>query len=367
MVPLVTLQLVGCLVTASALSLDDECEAGSALSVLQTASDARRALDASRLHGAGRSECPKKAVDLDTFTGEFGFETFVAVPHAYWLHDTCKKLRSTRSCGDTSAWYWFSPKHVNDLECENRVDTGSYHGIVYEDVMGGEFGAQWSPPPHKEHYIHSAITWPRSKSSPSIMILNLFKKSFHANEYWNSIDYPLLGELLETIHDTCPKAEVLYHRDFATKVGQPDPDVASPKRVARRLEVKPFPGKASDWEWLEKYDFVHRTFDVFQSNGLEAKDYNAFLMGAMSHHRCFITTRGGLQASSAWFGGEQVVLDMPLDTWINGTSMEIKNHFYNTQSKFANGTVHAVREKSELVRAVKQHLLQNGCSKCTVD
>jgi len=368
MVALVILPLMGCFVTASKFSLGDECGSGAALSVLQTARDARRARDASGLHGAGHSECPEKAVDLDTFTGEFGFETFVAVPHAYWLHDTCKKLKSTRSCGDTSAWYWFSPKHVNDLNCKQRIGTGVYHGIFYRPAMAGDFGAQWSPPPHKEHYKHSAIAWPRSESSPSIMVLNLFKqrKKHTENYYLNSIDHPLLDELLKTIHDACPTAEVLYHRDFALKVGQPDPDRAIPIKVATRNEVKPFPGHVSDWDWLKNYDFVHRTFDVFQSNGLKAEDYNPFLMGAMSHHRCFISTKGGLQASSAWFGGEHVVLSEPMDAEA-GPNKEVINHFYDTQSKFANGTVHVVNEKSELVRAVQKHLLQNGCTKCTVD
>merc|ERR1712113_646545 len=46
---------------------------------------------------------------------EFGWESSVMVPHAYAsVRDG--SINVTRSCGDLSALYWFSPKHEN-LPC----------------------------------------------------------------------------------------------------------------------------------------------------------------------------------------------------------------------------------------------------------
>ena len=63
----------------------------------------------------------------ELFEGEFGAELALALPWAYFLQ-ACGVLRSTVSCGDMSAFYFFSPNHTNVLGCERH---GGVSGCVW--------------------------------------------------------------------------------------------------------------------------------------------------------------------------------------------------------------------------------------------
>ena len=316
-----------------------------------------------------QSGCPSSPVHLEMFEAEFGWETFVAVPHAYWLHHTCGgKLASTQSCGDTRAWYWFSPKHFNHMDCLTRKGFSNLHpphewrGISKYTVLMGFPTPMWTPPPHKAYYSQkSSIAWPRRRSdSPSIMILN----KFHATDTFKA---PFLHLVLSTIQELCPETEVLYHRDFSESIGFPESEIPIQTmnlsfQKDMRLHGKTLNSTGWDWEWIEQYPFVQGSREAFKRNILESGEYNDFLMGAMSHHNCFVSLQGGLQASSAWFGGKQVVRNIDY-------SQEIRYNFYEGGAPtFAGGQFSVVREKDEAhyIHSLKDQLLRDQCKACSL-
>jgi len=333
------------------------------------------------------SPCPEAPVDLDMFGAEFGWETMAAVPYAYWLHHTCGKLASTQSCGHMSAWYWFSPRHTNHGGCHRDVWThleppnkDSFHGVDKLAVLSGVPPANWEVPPHKEHYMQSSINWPRlHPKGPSIMLLNNFRymvkdDGLH-NSFWlDSYDFPLLGQVLSAVQETCPDANVLYHRDFFDEINLEEHDIDNYGSEIKKqtpfgeivLELPdrptPFPGNLTDWQWLPKYPFVSGTLGAFKQHELPSDQYNDFLMSAMSRHNCFISLQGGLQASSAWFGGKHVIL-----TSEAGSTLELDNNFYERgEPKFAGGEFTAVLQRSKIIQAVREQLLANACQACAL-
>jgi hypothetical protein len=95
------------------------------------------------------SQCPKDPQSPPVFIYEFGWEVNIAVPHAYFLY-MCGKLASTTSCGNLSAYYWFSPEHHVLDHCDVK---GFVYGMQYEGVRCSEYLQnfpldQWLPPPH---------------------------------------------------------------------------------------------------------------------------------------------------------------------------------------------------------------------------
>ena len=326
------------------------------------------------------------------FEGEFGWETMAVVPYAYWLHHTCGKLASTQSCGHMSAWYWFSPNHTNHVGCHRAAWTrleppknNSFHGVVKWDALAGNFPVQWEPPPHKEQYRRSNIRWPRQHPhGPSIMILNKFRDVVRhgdpVSDFWlDAYDFPILDQVLSAIKETCPEANVLYHREFADEIDLEEHDIG--REDMRHLgsigmnpltgeeillespaRPMPFPGNQTDWQWLQQYSFVSRTLDAFKQTELPSNQYNNFLMGAMSRHNCFISVQGGLQASSAWFGGKSVVLNSDPDV-----TFELDYNFYEGGApKFAGGEFTKVLDRSVLIQTVKDQLLTNACQACAL-
>eukprot|EP00930_Biecheleria_cincta_P016773 TRINITY_DN1352_c0_g1_i1.p1 TRINITY_DN1352_c0_g1~~TRINITY_DN1352_c0_g1_i1.p1 ORF type:complete len:397 (+),score=38.70 TRINITY_DN1352_c0_g1_i1:129-1319(+) len=331
------------------------------------------------------SLCPESPVDLDMFGAEFGWETMAAVPYAYWLHHTCGKLASTQSCGHMSAWYWFSPRHTNNIGCHREVwlkleppNNNSFHGVGKLAVLSGATPANWEPPPHKEHYRLSTINWPRlHPKGLSIMILNNFRYMVRGRDgfpdFWlDAYDFPLLGQVLSAVQETCPDSNVLYHRDFFDEINMEEHDIDDGNVVKQTplgeivLELPaiptPFPGNLTDWQWLQKYPFVSGTLGAFKQNKFPSNQYNAFLMSAMSHHNCFISVQGGLQASSAWFGGKHVILNSE-----PGSTLELDYNFYERgEPKFAGGEFTKVLQRSELLQTLKEKLLANACQACTL-
>eukprot|EP00930_Biecheleria_cincta_P016774 TRINITY_DN1352_c0_g2_i1.p1 TRINITY_DN1352_c0_g2~~TRINITY_DN1352_c0_g2_i1.p1 ORF type:complete len:397 (+),score=35.84 TRINITY_DN1352_c0_g2_i1:76-1266(+) len=329
--------------------------------------------------------CPESPVDLDMFRAEFGWETMAAVPYAYWLHHTCGKLASTQSCGHMSAWYWFSPRHTNNVGCERKIwyqleppNNDTFHGVVKHSVLLGNPPANWEPPPHKEHYRQSSISWSQlHPKGPSIMILNNFRyvvrggDAFH--DFWmDAYDFPLLDQVLSAVQETCPDVNVLYHRDFFDEIKLEEHDIDKHGVVKKTpfgeivaelpARAAPFPGNRTDWQWLQRYPFVSGTLGAFKHHELPSDEYNAFLMSAMSHHKCFISVQGGLQASSAWFGGKHVILNSE-----PGSQMELDYHFYERgEPKFAGGEFTKVLQRSALVQTVREQLLANACQACTL-
>jgi len=188
------------------------------------------------------------------------------------------------------------------------------------------------------------------------MILN----KFHAPDTFKA---PFLHLVLSTIHELCPETEVLYHRDFSVlhtdisryigaNIGSPD----------LRLHGEALNSTGWDWEWIEQYPFVQGSREAFKRNKLESGEYNDFLMGAMSHHNCFVSLQGGLQASSAWFGGKQVVRNIDY-------SQEIRYNFYEGGAPtFAGGQFSVVREKDEAhyIHSLKDQLLRDQCKACSL-
>lgn len=297
-----------------------------------------------------QSPCPKAQVHMPMFIQEFGVETMIAVPGAYWLHHHCGKLASTRSCGDVAAWYWFSPNHTNDMDCKGRAAANQKWRLMLHPI-------RWAAPPHRAHYLASEISWPRRKGSDrSIYVINKYHGQRHKNDkarpdIHNRFKWKDLDGIFAAVNKECATTDILYYRNFG----------AENDLIRRPPSDNPtiFPNNQTDWEWIQQFPFVHTTRDAFRQSKLALHEYNAFHMKAMSHHNCFISVQGGDQWGSTWFGGQHVVLHY--------TGFELKYNFYNKiQPKFAGAKITVASNGKELLRVVESVLLKDACSACTL-
>lgn len=247
-----------------------------------------------------KDDCPRETVHLAPFRVEFGWETTVAVPHAFWLHQ-CGKLSSTASCGGARmrALYWFSPSHSNET-CQRGAGWRGVHGkyadaITWQEVFAGAPLEQWAPAPHRRHYREKTLSW--QPKSTSIYIIN----KYHARHHLNSapttfFSIELLEKMLGHIQQACPTTGVVYYRNWEF-TGKLDDLPGSKVLPLLRKDKK------TDNEVVERHGAV--TVESLA----DSADVNDLQMRIMARHSCFLSVQGGDQAFAASFGGMHIVLD----------------------------------------------------------
>lgn len=297
-----------------------------------------------------KDDCPRDPVRLAPFHVEFGWETTVAVPHAYWLFK-CGKLLETASCGGEHmrALYWFSPRHLNET-CQRGAGWRGVHGkyanaITWQEVFAGAPLKQWDPAPHRRHYREQKLAW--QPQPTSIYIINKYHARHHANSAPTSFfSIDMLEKILGRIKEACPHTGVVYYRnwEFTGKLDDLPGSIVLP--LLRK-------DKKTDTEVVEHLGAV-----TVQSLA-DGADANTVQMRVMARHSCFLAVQGGDQAFAASFGGTHLVLDK---TELNHAEPDA---FYSGMlPRLAGGSFHRVRSDFAFFDAMDAFLAR-GCQQCT--
>lgn len=329
-------------------------------------------LAGSKLRRGSMDKCPVAMVDLDPFKIEFGYEVNVAVPHAYFLY-RCGKLLSTASCGGAAmhALYWFSPEHKEAKMCQRGggfKDKARYDGVItMQEVREGYELAQWSPPPHKQHYLRQETPFV-FKHPRSIYIINKhhqlnmhYKKQHGNNDPVTFFSPAYLRELLTNIEKHCPDTGVVYYNNF--EFTAPEDDLPGSSVVP----IENANGE-SDTDVVKQFAFAQTVEDVYRQyagdrleSAIPPYALNALQMQAMSHHNCFLGVQGGDQAFAANFGGHHLVLDRKKG------QAEPDGFYQGTLPKLAGGSFDRITSYDLYTAAAMRKFFYSGCSLCKVD
>jgi hypothetical protein len=227
---------------------------------------------------------------------EFGWEVGVMVPHAY-ASVMDGSVNITRSCGDLSALYWFSPHHEN-LPClRNQAMFKRWHGItrqMYMSNMSDSEIPKWLPPPHKDHYSKMPVLpnlfQPNAKRS--IMVVNKFAIEW-GHQPINFFSKEMLDWMSTSIRDKCPGTQMVYQRN---RLLNKDPSAWSTELDS-----------LGDFELLRGHEHVVNMEDVIHKSTTSLikthnLSFNEIQMRAMSKHQCFASVQGGFMTLVAQFG-----------------------------------------------------------------
>jgi len=181
---------------------------------------------------------------LGMYAGEFGEELLMVIPFAYHLH-LRGKVASTTGCGNMSAFYWWSPNHTNNVECQRRAGAEVYGTDEITVAIGDIFNNRPPPdtftmPPHLQHFFKMPplITNNDYMNSPKqLVILNKYSSEWDGPPV-NFLGFDEVRDILFAFRGACgPTAGIVY--------------ISSSASVT--------PDMAMDWQSSESPDFGGQT------------------------------------------------------------------------------------------------------------
>jgi hypothetical protein len=298
----------------------------------------------------------KEPVHMPMYRGEFGPETVMVTPVAFFLH-TCGVLASTRGCGNMSAFYWFSPHHTDDATCsrepghEELLTSEEPKNKIgcFRNVTDGLLPVPWRPVPYVAHFWKAALnSKKRYMYAPfQLAIFNKYEKEW-GERPTNFLDLPTIRALAKEFKATCgANARVLYSRTRGHSPGEA-------KDTQALLDLTDGAG-LTDVDVMRSQDHVELLEDVYSEwPGLSA---NEIKLRLLTRTKCFIAAQGGGQFPLAFFGGTNIVFKR--------RGREDKLFYERVAPKFANQTVQLVKHDiNTVLKFFRELMLEHGCNAC---
>jgi hypothetical protein len=225
------------------------------------------------------------------YFGEFGFEMLAVIPYAYWLHGQ-GLLERTVACADTSALYYFSPRH------QERAVPRSYVPITEYPV--GEAGwrhydrlafprtldtRQWLPPPYKSIYRDARFQWVK----PTCVVCNKYSDEHYRRhrEPTNFMDVELLLALIGRLRE---RYQVVYNRPRAADI------VNDHQAILEMGDITAVKRAYPDVITIQELHALHPSLS-----------FNELQLRVFAGCEKFVSVLGGSSYLASYFGGSNVV------------------------------------------------------------
>jgi hypothetical protein len=251
---------------------------------------------------------------------EWSYESIAAWPYAYWAHKN-GLLTETESGPDSSCVYWYSPKHTirtDERTWDNMKKAGDLPNLwIHKPRLDT---SQWVPPPLKEHFSKTAITF----SKPTVVIAN------RANSEWsrgliNYFDLPTLRALFDILQK---KYQIVY----LNVKGRPELE-----DTAKAVDI-------GDYAMIRKeYPGVKIIHDIVENGSFNETQCRIFAGCSR-----FVTMNGGYATMCSYFGGENIIYTKECK--------ELRptvNSFYNWYPDFGGSTIKVVHTYDDLINMVR--------------
>lgn len=215
---------------------------------------------------------------------EFGPELKFYVPFAYW-HWKRGTLLRTESCKDTSAFYFFSPNHIE--HDRHRGWVASESDIPNSEDHGFWFNLQkWNTVPFREEFKGDLKL---SVKKPLLIISNKY------NTEWNKHPINYIGiETLEALYKKYSKTHtIVYNRPLANRITQDNSTVLNLEEGGFLQTKCP--------EVVIAEALYANSMDQFRS-------FNHFQLALYAQCSRFISVQGGNSVLASFFGGVNLVL-----------------------------------------------------------
>lgn len=210
---------------------------------------------------------------------EFSYEAIAAWPYAYWAHQQ-GLLTETESGPDTECLYWYSPKHTirtDERSWDNMKEAKDLPNLwIHKPRLDT---SKWVPPPLKEHFSKTAITYDK----PTVVIAN------RINVEWERdvINYLSLEALRRLFDLLTPTYQVVY----INVRGRPELE-----DTAKAIDI-------GDYDMIRaEYPQVKVIHDIIENGS-----YNETQCRIFAGCKRFITMNGGYAVLASYFGGENII------------------------------------------------------------
>lgn len=217
--------------------------------------------------------------------GEFGYEMVLAVPYAYWLHET-GNLRSTTSCIDTKPLYFFSDNHTEYFQ--KRSDCLGDHTHIpgcsfYNLHTRYPNFSKWKFPDYNSHFKNDIFVY-----NKPLMIVSNKRYSNGSTQRHGSFTDNQLRLIFDTFNNDY---RIIYNRAKSNKITV---DVQIPNDTD------------SDFELLKDYNNI---IDINVLHDSYRDQYTFNELQFMLHANCdtFISVQGGSSILSSAFGGRNLI------------------------------------------------------------
>eukprot|EP00747_Dinoflagellata_sp_TGD_P151703 gnl/TRDRNA2_/TRDRNA2_177226_c0_seq1.p1 gnl/TRDRNA2_/TRDRNA2_177226_c0~~gnl/TRDRNA2_/TRDRNA2_177226_c0_seq1.p1 ORF type:complete len:302 (-),score=6.18 gnl/TRDRNA2_/TRDRNA2_177226_c0_seq1:77-982(-) len=298
---------------------------------------------------------------MPAWRGEFGHEVALVVPFAYKLN-SCGMLHSTTSCGNMSAFYWFSPSHTNSRSC-GRASMSHPHyrcskqgRISWKSVLKGSPDGWWQAPPHSEHYARLprlASSRNFSGATKQLAIINKYEPEWRDVPV-NFLPLDVVQQISTAFRKACgPDARILYINDdsgglrqgIAKDIQDKKPIIGGLRGADGQLDLDFFRGQDN----AEVIQDIYASYPFLSANEIKLR--------LLARTRCFVTVQGGAGYFGLLFGGRSIVFQRQ--------GRETMSFYNFMASKFAGQTVHVVGDKLRLLDELRIMLYDvNSNSPC---
>jgi len=270
------------------------------------------------------------------YFGEFAFELLAVVPYAHWLHEQ-GRLEFTVSTRDTSALYYFSPRHLEHPTPRRYVPITEYpvgeSGRLRYDVLGFPASLdteEWSPPPYRAVFADDRFAW----AKPLVVVVNKTSDEPYLSPAAGANSIPV-DALLELVGRLTAEYTVVYNRPR-------EADIVGDHDVVR---------ERGDIEAIE--DAFPEVVTIQQLHAEHADlTFNELQLRLYAGCERFVSVLGGGSYLASYFGGVNIVYAQ--------SGWEVDCGAYERWfDRFSGADVIAVGSPAELLRAVDEHFLRD--------
>jgi len=279
-------------------------------------------------------DCVETLATRTQYFGEFAFELLAVIPYAYWLH--CEgRLESTASTPDTSALYYFSPRHEEHPVPRRYVPITEYplgeQGSLRYDRKA--FPAtldqrRWRPPPYREVFRDHRFRYDRE-------ICVVGNKASDERYLWRgfAVNYMNVDLLLEVIGVLRRRFQVIYDRPRAA-------DIVNDHQTMRELgDLAAVKQAYPDVLTIQELHAAHPELG-----------FNELQLRLFAGCTRFVSVLGGGSYLASYFGGTNVVYAR------RGWEVAC-GAFERWFDRFSGARVVAAATPRQLLRAVERELL----------
>ena len=224
----------------------------------------------------------KKKYRTFAYDGEFGAELEFVLPHIYW-HYKNGTLKKTVSLKKTKELYFFSPCHEELFE--ERTFTGN-HNFEFPRVLYSQNYnmKKWIRVPLKEMYKNEVYVF----NKPALIIANRYNSEWDG-EPISFFSIETLDHIITKLKD---KYTIIYNRPLPKDI------------VNDNSNVKDL----NEYSWLEeRHPEVLLMNKLFETNQVNANNFNHFQLCVYANCSRFISVHGGTAALASYFGGLNLV------------------------------------------------------------
>lgn len=239
------------------------------------------------------------------FYGEFGFEIPLIIPHAYYRAKYGKPY-STVGCGKMAPFYFFSPNHWDDFQCErktkgNQIAMMSVTNCRNRFIQTCMLREEWESPPFSEYYKGCSSSFTRN-IQPYVVINNKYSKEKIVNKSTGQAEFGAFNHFdvnaLRQIFDLFIKSgyNVVYNQPDWNYIEHDGQNIDNESKIKQEENV---------YALIKGYSRVYTVADLVRDSKIE---YNLLQLHILSLAQVQVSVQGGIGILSSLWGQINFVL-----------------------------------------------------------